>query len=183
MSSFTYKALAVSAVTAAALVVSPAAFAADSDVAVNVTGGSQSASFANAALTPVTTSHSATTSNGALLLTADDSTGTGAGWTVTAAVSDFAYTGAHNGVAIDASNFSIVPSTVTSTAGQGTGGLIVGAGGSLDTARTVLSAAADSGMGTYSQAVDAALNVPADSFVGTYTGTLTTTMTAGPVVQ
>lgn len=183
MSSFTRKALAVGAVTAAALVVSPAAFAADSDVAVSVTGGLRTASFANASLPAVATSHSGTTSNGSLVLTADDSTGTGAGWTVTASVSDFAYSGSNSGTAITAGNFTIAPSTVSSTAGQDTTGLTVGAGGSLDTPRTVLSADADSGMGTYSQAVEAALSVPADSRVGTYTGTLTTNMTAGPVVQ
>ncbi|MCU1568605.1 MAG: hypothetical protein JWQ56_3542 [Pseudarthrobacter sp.] len=184
MSSFTYKALAVGAVTAAAIVVSPAAFAADSDVAVSVTGGLRTASFADASLTPVATSHSATTSNGSLVLTADDSTGTGAGWTVTASVSDFAYSGVHSGgTDISAANFTIAPSTVSSVAGQDTTGLTVGAGGSLDTPRTVLSADVNSGMGTYSQAVSAALNVPADSFVGTYTGTLTTNMTAGPVVE
>lgn len=181
MSSLANKTLAAGAVAAAALFIAPSAFAAESDIVVAVTGGLHTASFADATLAPVATAHSALNSTGSLALTADDSTGTGAGWTVTASVSDFAYFGDYNGTDIGAANFSIVPSTVTSIAGQGTAGVAPGAGGSLNTERTVLSAAEDTGMGTYTQVVDAVLTVPADSRVGTYTGTLTTTM-APPVV-
>jgi hypothetical protein len=52
--------------------------------------------------------------------------------------------------------------------------------GTLDTARKVLQANAGHGKGNYSQALDVSLIVPADSVAGTYTGTLTVTITAGP---
>jgi hypothetical protein len=52
--------------------------------------------------------------------------------------------------------------------------------GRLDTPRKTLVATAAYGSGTYSQALGVTLTVPAMSRVGTYTGTLTTTITSAP---
>jgi hypothetical protein len=52
--------------------------------------------------------------------------------------------------------------------------------GTLDVARSVISATAAYGTGTYTQAIAVSLTIPAGSKIGTYTGTLTTTISAGP---
>ena len=52
--------------------------------------------------------------------------------------------------------------------------------GTLDTARKTLVATAAYGAGTYTQALGVTLTIPAMSRVGTYTGTLTTTITSAP---
>jgi hypothetical protein len=72
------------------------------------------------------------------------------------------------------------------TAGQavdGTNGPKVPAStpvGTLDSARKVIQANANYGLGIYTQGLSVALDVPAQSRAGTYTGTLTTTISAGP---
>ena len=52
--------------------------------------------------------------------------------------------------------------------------------GTLDSARKSLVATAAYGQGTYTQALGVTLTIPAMSRVGTYTGTLTTTITSAP---
>lgn len=170
------------------------ASAADS-VSQAVTGGTKTASVATLALTSVTSTHSLQNSTGTMTLTVDDSTGTGAGWNVTETVSAFAFTGGTGSTPIAASAFSITSvGTITSSAGQAiaaggsdlvptgpqSGNVDIGVTGALDTARTVVRAGANYGQGTYSQPINVNLAIPADSRAGTYTGTLTTSITAGP---
>lgn len=160
------------------------AFAADTATA-TVSAGTRSASYADLTIASVAYSHTAqTTASQPMTLTADDSTGSGLGWNVTVQSSAFAYTGSNGGTAIPAANFVLgTPGTPTATAGQAydaTGGPNAGVGGSLDAARKVISANAGFGQGTYTQTVGAQLTIPAQSRAGTYTGTLTTTITSGP---
>ncbi|MDQ4036283.1 MAG: WxL domain-containing protein [Chloroflexota bacterium] len=177
-------ALAVAAaVTAAA--VAPAGAA--NTVTQTINAGTRSASVADLSLAAVTYSHSAQTSPGTLALTADDSSGTGAGWNVTVQSSAFAYSGPNGGTAIPAANFSITSAgTAASTAGQAVSALggpnppVTGSTGALDAARKTLAAAPGFGQGTYTQSLDVSLAIPAQSRVGTYTGTMTVTISAGP---
>lgn len=174
-----------------AMSISPA-FAQTSTVGVGITSaGTLSASYANATLAGVTYSLAEqVTPSANLTLTAADGTGTGAGWNVTVISSDFVYTGSNGGTDIPAANFVFgTPGTptavgtdsqaVSATAGQGPE---AGTGGSMGTARKVIMAGAGYGQGSYDQTVGATLTVPAKSRVGTYTGTLTTTIAAGPGV-
>jgi hypothetical protein len=55
-----------------------------------------------------------------------------------------------------------------------------GATGTLDVARKTIQADAAYGGGTYSQELGVSLVVPADSRAGTYTASLTVTVSAGP---
>jgi hypothetical protein len=161
---------------------------ADNGVSLNVGAGTRSARIGNLALTALTYSHNAQSQTGTMTLTADDSTGSGAGWNVTVQSSPFAYTGSSaNGSAIPASNFAITTAnTPAMTAGQaidGTNGPKVpatGATGTLDSAHKVIQANASYGLGTYTQALDVNLDVPAQSRAGDYSATLTVTITAAP---
>ncbi len=160
--------------------------AADTVVQV-INGGARTASVANLTLTPLTYSNSAQSNAGTMTLTVDDSSGTGAGWNVTILSSAFVYSGANSGTNIPAANFSLTAAaTPVMTVGQavdGTNGPKVPASspvGTLDSARKVIQANADYGLGTYTQALSVSLSVPGQSRAGTYTGTLTTTISAAP---
>jgi hypothetical protein len=162
------------------------AFASDT-VSQTLNGGTQTASVANLTLAAVTYSHSAQAQTGTMTLTADDSTATGAGWNVTIQSSAFVYSGSNSGTNIPAANFSITSAaTPAMTAGQAvdaTGGPKVPATspvGALDTARKVIQANVGFGLGTYTQDMGVSLAIPAQSRAGTYTGTLTTSITAAP---
>lgn len=152
-----------------------------------LTSGTRTASVANLGLGNVAYSHSAQNNTGTMTLTADDSTGTGAGWNVTIETSDFVYSGANSGTDIPAANFSLTAADAPAmTAGQavdGTDGPKVPAAsplGTLDSPRKTIQASAGFGQGTYTQDLDVSLSIPAQSRVGTYTGTLTTTIAAAP---
>jgi hypothetical protein len=125
-----------------------------------------------------------------MTLTADDSRGNSAGWSVTIQGSAFVYTGANGGTAIPAANFALTSAEQpTALAGQpvslvdSTGPQIPIEGivfGSLETPLKTLRATAAYGNGTYSQDLGVTLTIPGQSKVGTYTGTLTTTISATP---
>lgn len=162
------------------------AFAADT-VTQAVTGGTRTASIADLALGSASYAHTAQSSNGSMTLSADDSSGTGAGWNVTIQASDFVYTGSNNGTNIPAANFSLTSAAAPSaTAGQAvdaTDGPKVPTTspvGALDSARKVVAANADFGQGAYAQSLGVSLSIPAQSRAGTYTGTLTVTISAAP---
>ncbi len=152
-----------------------------------VTAGTRSASVANLTLASVAYSHTAQTSTGSMTLTADDSTGSNLGWNVTILSSAFAYTGGNSGSNIPAANFSLTSAAApTMTAGQAVDATAgpkvptISPVGTLDTARKTVQALVLFGKGTYSQALGVSLSIPAQSAAGTYTGTLTTSITAAP---
>jgi hypothetical protein len=151
------------------------------------TAGTRAASVADLSLTALSYSHSSQNNTGTLVLTADDSSGTGQGWNVTMQSSAFVYSGPNNGADIPAANFSITtanpPTTNNGQAIDATNGPKVpssGAIGSLDVARKVLQANASYGQGNYNQSLAVRLTIPDYSRAGTYTGTLTATISAGP---
>lgn len=173
-------------VFAAGLSFVPAASAND-EISIGVTGGTRTTSIADLTLSGLNYAHSNQTQTGVMVLTADDSTATGAGWNVTVQSSDFVYAGAYNGADIPAANFSITAANEpTMNAGQAvnaTNGPRVPATspvGSLDQARTVVHAQPEFGLGNYSQNLAISLLVPGQAREGTYTGTLTVTIAAGP---
>lgn len=178
-------ALALATVASTAIVLPAAAV---NTVTQTINAGTRSASIADVSLGAVSYSHSAQSSTGTLVLTADDSSGSGAGWNVTVQTSAFVYSGSFGGTNIPAANFSLTgASGATSTAGEAvdvTGGPKVPATltppVALDTARKTLQADATYGEGTYTQNLGVTLTIPAQSRVGTYTGTLTVTVSAGP---
>jgi hypothetical protein len=144
------------------------------------------ASVADLNLPAVTSSHVVQTSAGTMTLTVTDSE-PGAGWNVTILASAFAYSGPYSGANIPAANLSIIearsPVLSSGQAIDPTGGPKVppsGATGALDVARKTIQAEAGYGGGTYTQELAVSLVVPADSRAGTYTSSLTLTVSAGP---
>ncbi|MGI9252351.1 MAG: WxL domain-containing protein [Thermomicrobiales bacterium] len=152
---------------------------------VTCTNPARTASIANQTLTAVEFSQTSQDQTGTLTLSAADTTCTGLGWNVTVSSSALAYSGSGSGSSIPAANLVLgTPNTPTGTSGQAvdaTGGpKVVGTGGALSSAREVIDANANYGMGAYSQTVPVTLTIPARSVVGTYTATLTVTISSGP---
>ena len=152
-----------------------------------------SASVANLTMPALPYSHVQRTVAGSLSLTATD-TGTcilfvctNDGWHVTIQASNFAYSGPNAGTAIPAANFSITqahpPTRISGDQISAQGGPRVPASnstGTLNTPRETLEADANYGLGSYGQVIDVSLIVPGQSRAGTYTTTLTVTISAGP---
>jgi hypothetical protein len=175
----------------AALVATIAGPALASDtVTVAITGSGLTASVADLTLASVAYQNAAHDVTGTMVLTADDSTGSGAGWNVTIVSSALTWVGtANGGIDIPANKFSLTSAAApTKIAGQvvsvaaSTGPQVPPTSplGTLDTPRKTLVATAAYGAGTYSQDLGVTLTIPAMSRVGTYTGTLTTTITSAP---
>lgn len=181
-------------VIAAITIAVPAA--ADDTVTQTVTAGTRTASVADLALPTTSYAHTAQMSSGTMTLTADDSTGLNLGWNVTIQTSAFVYSGSNGGTNIPASNFSLTSAAEpVMTVGQAVDTDTDGAGldiangpkvpstspvGTLDSARKTVQANPTYGNGTYTQALGVRLTLPARTAVGTYTATLTTTISAAP---
>jgi hypothetical protein len=182
-------AVGIGAATLLVGMVAGPAFAANT-VTETITGSGLTASVADVTLASVPYQNNAHAVTGSMLLTADDSTGSGAGWNVTIMSSDLVWVGtANGGTDIPAADFALTSAAApTLIAGQiidvalSTGPEVPPTSplGSLDSARKVLVATAAYGAGTYSQALGVTLTIPAQSRVGTYTGTITTTITSAP---
>ncbi len=146
------------------------------------------ASVATLTLPAVTFSHGVQISTGTMILTASDtSILAGLGWNVTIQASSFVYSGSYGGTNIPAANFSLIsaaaPDHVSGQAVDPVNGPKVPASnplGTLDVARKVLQANALYGVGTYTQQLGVSLTIPAQARTGTYTTSLTTTMSIGP---
>lgn len=145
-----------------------------------------SAGIADLVLPAITYSHAAQTTTGTMTLTVAD-TAPGAGWNVTIQSSAFAYSGEFGGLAIPAASFAITdaapPALVSGQAIDPAGGPKrppSGSTGALDVARKTIQAEPEFGGGTYTQALAVSLVIPAGSRAGTYTATLSVTISAGP---
>jgi hypothetical protein len=183
--------VAVGLGTAALLVATLAAPALASDTVTQaITGSGLTASIADVTLPDVAYQNAPHAVTGAMALTVDDSTGSAAGWNVTVLASDFVWVGtANGGQDIPAARFVLTSADApTKVAGQAvsvalsTGPQVPPTSplGTLDSARKVLVATAAYGSGTYQQNLGVTLTIPGQSRVGTYTGTLTTTITSAP---
>jgi hypothetical protein len=124
-----------------------------------------------------------------MTVSADDSRGTGAGWSVTVQGSAFVYAGAAGGTDIPAAAFVLTSAqqptwvagqVVSLTAANGPQIPPEIVYGSLAAPIKTIRATAAYGDGTYSQDLLVTLTIPAQSHVGTYTGTVTTTISATP---
>jgi hypothetical protein len=181
--------LAFAFVTAALLVGAIAIPASAGTVTAQITAGGLTASVADLNFPSVTYNNAAHDVTGTMVVSADDSRGTGAGWSVTVQGSAFVYTGAAGGTDIPASAFALTSAQEpTWVAGQAVS-LTAANGpqippeivyGSLASPIKTIRATAAYGAGSYLQNLGVTLTIPGQSHVGTYTGTLTTTISATP---
>ncbi|MBT7602675.1 MAG: hypothetical protein HN560_16615 [Anaerolineae bacterium] len=157
---------------------------------VTITGGTLSVTPANVTLGGVTldgTDKLSTSASGANSWSAADARGTGLGWNLTIGATDFDDgAGKTIDIAQADSEFKIqlLDANVTVTAGNTKP---VSSAATLtvipDTGSVkFLSAATDTGMGTYAIAPNFELEIPAETYVGsgTYTSTITVTAATGP---
>jgi hypothetical protein len=101
-----------------------------------------------------------------------DSRPTAPGWTLTASSTNFT-SGANT---IANSLATLTPGSVTTPNGSNLTGVSAGAAGSLSAARTIMSASAANGLGTYSVNPTEAAQINTTVKTGTYTATLTITL-------
>jgi len=176
---------------AAALLVGAIAapVAAAGTVTQQITAGGLTASVSDLNLPSVAYRNAARDVSGTMVITADDSRGLPLGWSVTVQGSAFVYSGAAGGTNIPATAFALTSAQQpVHIAGQAVS-LTAATGpqippeiiyGSLAVPIKTIRATAAYGAGTYSQDLVVTLTIPGQSQVGTYTGTLTTTISATP---
>jgi hypothetical protein len=155
-------------------------------VLVAPTFAATTASIANLTMAAATVSHVAQNKAGTLALSVTDTVGLG--WNVTVQSSSMRYSGAFGSTPandIPAANLSLgtpaAPAFVSGQAINGTNGpKAVGTGGVLSAAIKVINANSGFGKGSYTQNVPLTVGIPANPRQGTYTATLTVTITVGP---
>lgn len=181
-----FAALAVLAVTAVAVYAETAT--------VTVTGGSLSVTPANVTLSGVTldgTDKTSTSASGSNAWSAQDSRGTGVGWNLTIDSTDFTDGGTPlRTINISAADqqfkIQLLDANITVTAGNTKPTSSVTALTAIPEAPAAalkfVSAATNTGMGTYATNPNFELMVPAETFVGTgtYTATITVSAVTGP---
>jgi len=148
---------------------------------VTVNAGSLSLSTeSTATLSAATVSESGGSATGNTgTITVTDNRGSGAGWSVTATSTDFSCcSGAHT---IAVTNLTINPnnSTLTAMYGASTDGVSPGSSHTFTSttdSATIVSASTDHGMGQYTINPAVTLTIPVGVYAGTYTATLTITV-------
>jgi hypothetical protein len=144
-----------------------------------------------ASITPLTmavatVTHATQSKGGTLALSVTDTVGVG--WNVTVQSSAMHYSGLYGSTPtndIPAGNLSLgTPATPAMTLGQAinatNGPKAVGTGGVLTAPIKVINANSGYGKGSYTQNLPLTVKIPANPRQGTYTATLTVTITAGP---
>lgn len=118
--------------------------------------------------------------------TAQDTTGSGSGWDLTITSTQFTTSGpsshtlAANASTLTAVSDACASGTCTSPSNSISYPLAVPAAPSAPPAVKFFDAAAFTGMGTFTIAPTIAVNVPQNSYAGTYTSTLTLSINSGP---
>jgi hypothetical protein len=152
-----------------------------SDVTAGVTSGVRTATLDPAVFGLVPFSHGEQWVDTDATLTVDDLTGAGVGWNVTLSASALTWAAANGGpqTGIDLPSSALAVTTVgeiTTVAGENwVGDTAIGALGS-----PVKVLSTPGGNGSYSAPLTLRLTLPSQASVGTYTGTLTTTISTAP---
>lgn len=179
--------IAPSASAATCTATSPSNANCDVNVGVTAAVGGLTGVRTIGVVTPVALAGATSPLTGALAVPVIETAAPGVDWSVTA-IANGALTGAVSGGTIAASNLSVSNGVLPSGVGCLSLSLAVslrcnmaaGAGGALDTAKTLLSVTGESTSttytGTYNYAGTVSLNVPNGTPTDTYTGSLTLTL-------
>jgi hypothetical protein len=176
------------AAAAAAIALTGAQLASGASVPVTATVGAGSLTAASSATPSVSVTLDGTdqTPSFTAALSTNDETGSGAGWHLTITSSQFT-TGGGTPRTFSTSASSITGVAVTCARGtctaptnSATYPVVVPAGSGPPTAVSFFSSAASTGMGDFTVTPTVQVSVPANTYVGTYTSTLTITVVSGP---
>lgn len=121
-----------------------------------------------------------------LPLTATDTTGTGAGWNLTITSTQFTtgggtpHTLATNASTITGVTSTCASGTCTNPTNAVTYPVTIPAGATAPTAVKLFNAAANTGLGSFTVTPTAGVFVPASTFAGSYSSTLTVAIVSGP---
>jgi hypothetical protein len=172
---------------AAALILAASAPAADVTATATVTGGTRSLSTSATPSVSATLNGTDQTPAYTLPMTVNDFTGTGAGWNVTITSTTFS-TGGGSPKTL-ATTASTVTSLSATCAGPGTCTnptnsisypLGVPAAGTAPAAVKLFNAAANTGLGAFTVTPTVQVSIPANTYAGTYTSTVTVASVSGP---
>jgi hypothetical protein len=176
----------ISAVVAALIAGGGAALADTANVTATVSGGSLSESTSATPSFSVTLNGSDQTGNYTLPITVTEARGSGAGWNLTITSTQFSTGGGSpNTLSTSASSIASVSSSCTGgTCTNATNGLTypvaVPAGSGPPTAVKFFNAAANTGMGKFTITPSVNVAVPANSYAGSYSSTVTLAIATGP---
>jgi len=175
--------LAIGTAVAIACAAPSAALAASATVTGTITAGSLTLATAAAPTFSAVLNGTDLTSSYNLAMTATDSTGSGAGWNTTITSTQLT-TGSHT-LATTASSITGLTSvcaqgTCTNPTNSVTYPLGVPAGATPPTAVKFFNATTNTGMGQFTLTPAVQVAIPADTFAGTYTSTITLAVVAGP---
>jgi len=153
-----------------------------------ITGGTLSVTAADVTLSGVTldgTDKTATSDSSSNTWTAQDSRGSGAGWNLTVVATDFSDGGTHSiDISTVGSKFQIqlTDANITLDAGNTKPASAVNTLTDIPevTPLKIVSAASDTGMGSYTLHPNFSFEIPASTYAGTYTSTITIAAVTGP---
>ena len=112
--------------------------------------------------------------------TIKDPTGTGAGYRLQISATNFS-DGAGHTIPVSGFKLTLADTAITTTAGNTKPASAMASATPLSTtAQNVLSAAVNTGIGTYNATPTFSIDVPPDTFSGSYVSTISATMVAGP---
>jgi WxL domain surface cell wall-binding len=168
----------------AALLVSASALAANVTATATITGGTLSLASSAAPTFSVTLNGTDQTPSYTMPMTVNDATGSGTGWNVT--ITSTAFTTGTKSLANGASTVTGVTSscaaltTCTSPTNATGYPLTVPAAASPPVAVKLFNAAANTGLGNFTLTPTVQVAIPANTFAGTYTSTITLAVVSGP---
>jgi len=151
------------------------------DATITVSGGTLSVTPQAVAFAGVTLNGADQTSTGtSSAWSASDLTGSGSGWHINVKATDFS-DGAGNSIAVGGFRIQLQAGNISTVAGNTAPSSQIASLTALSTTdQSLLSAASGAGMGTYNFTPNFDLAVPAETFAGSYSSTVTVSAVSGP---
>jgi len=176
------QAIALAAVVA--LIAVPAVLADDTTATANVSGGSLTESTASTPSVSATLNGTNQTPTYTMDIDVNDPTGTGNGWNLTITSTRFATAGgkflSNSASQVTGVGAVCAQGTCTDPTNSISYPLTVPAGASAPAPVKLFNAAADTGMGEFTVTPTVGVSIPANTYAGTYTSTLTLAAVSAP---
>lgn len=168
----------------AALIAVPTVFADDAPATANVTGGSLSESTSSTPSVSVTLNGTNQVPTYTMDIATNDQTGSGSGWNLTITSTRFETAGgkffANTASQVTGVTSACAGGTCTDPTNSVTYPLTLPAGATAPTAVKLFNAAADTGLGDFTVTPTVGVSIPANTYAGTYTSTITLAVASAP---